>query len=49
MGAEREAEVISLRTMGTRQGDIDKLVRKLQAKGKTLHFVYEAGPCGYWL
>jgi len=36
-------------TIGTRQGDIDKLLRKLQAKGKTLHFVYEAGPCGYWL
>ena len=49
VGAEREAEVISLGTMGTRQGDIDKLVRKLQGKGKTLHFVYAAGPCGYWL
>jgi len=24
-------------------------MRKLQAQGKTLHFVYEAGPCGYWL
>jgi transposase len=46
---EREAEVVSLGTIGTRQCDIDKLVRKLQAKGKTLHFVYEAGPCGYWL
>jgi len=49
VAAEREAEVTSLGTIGTRQGDIDKLVRKLQAKGKTLHFVYEAGPCGYWL
>ena len=46
---EREAEVLFLGTSGTRQGDIDKLIRKLQAKGKTLHFVYEAGPCGYWL
>jgi len=46
---EREAEVISLGTIGTRQCDIDKLIRKLQAKGKTLHFVYEAGPCGYGL
>jgi transposase len=46
---EREAEVMSLGTIGTRQCDIDKLVRKLQAKGKPLHFVYEAGPCGYWL
>jgi transposase len=39
----------SLGTVGTRQGDIDKLLRKLQRKGKTLHVVYEAGPCGYWL
>jgi transposase len=46
---EREAEVVFLGTIGTRQGDIDKLIRKLQAKGKTLHLVYEAGPCGYWL
>src|SRR5437870_5039642 len=46
---EREAEVVSLGPIGTRQCDIDKLIRKLQAKGKTLHFVYEAGPCGYWL
>ena len=49
VGEEREAEVISLGTIGTRQGDIDKLIRKLHSKGKTLHFVYEAGPCGYWL
>src|SRR5262249_49846810 len=46
---EREAEVVSLGTIGTRQCDIDKLIRKLQSKGKALHFVYEAGPCGYWL
>src|SRR5215510_14403833 len=46
---EREAEVVFLGPIGTRQGDIDKLMRKLQAKGKALHFVYEAGPCGYWL
>src|SRR3989449_4087843 len=49
VGEERETEVVALGTVGTRQGDIDKLSRKLQAKGKTLHFVYEAGPCGYWL
>ena len=28
-----------------------KLVRQLQSKypQATLHFVYEAGPCGYWI
>ena len=43
---EREAEGVLLGTIGTRQCDIDKLIGKLQAKGKSLHFVYEAGPCG---
>ena len=47
--AEREAEVIFLGTIGTRQGDSAKVIRKVQAQGKTRHFVYEAGPCGYWL
>ena len=35
--------------IGTRQCDIDKLIRKLESKGATLVFAYEAGPCGYWL
>jgi hypothetical protein len=48
VGAERGAAVTSLGTTGTRQGDIDTLIRKRQGKGKTLHLVYEAGPCGYW-
>jgi hypothetical protein len=43
---ERGAEVISLGTIGTRQQDIDALVRKLQGKGKSVHFVCEAGPWG---
>jgi transposase len=43
------AEVTYLGTIGTRQCDIDQLVRKLQSKAKPLVFVYEAGPCGYWL
>jgi hypothetical protein len=46
---DHDAEVISLGTFGTRQCDIDTLVRKLQSKAKHLVFVYEAGPCGYWL
>jgi trans-2-enoyl-CoA reductase len=44
---EREAEVVALGTIGTRQCDIDKLIRKVQSKGKPLPLVYEAGPCGY--
>jgi transposase len=43
-----DAEVIYLGATGTRQCDIDQLVRKLQAKAKHLVFVCEAGPCGYW-
>ena len=43
------AEVISLGTIGTRQCNIDKLLRQLQSKSQQLGFVYEAGPCGYWL
>jgi transposase len=43
------AEVIYLGTIGTRQCDIDQLIRKMQSKAKHLVFVYEAGPCGYWL
>src|SRR2546427_13069288 len=46
---EYGAEVLYLGTMGTRQCDIDHLVRKMQSKAKHLIFVYEAGPCGYWL
>ena len=44
---ERGAEVVSLGAIGTRQCDIDTLIRKLQSKGAPLGFVYEAGPCGY--
>jgi transposase len=43
------AEVVSLGTIGTRQCEIEKLLRQLQSKRKPLVFVYEAGPCGSWL
>ena len=43
------AEVSYLGAIGTRQCDIDQLIRKMQSKAKHLIFVYEAGPCGYWL
>src|ERR671930_811355 len=46
---DHNAEVTYLGPIGTRQCDIDQLVRKLQAKATHLVFVYEAGPCGYWL
>jgi len=36
-------------TVGTRQADLTKLVRRLQAKTADLVFAYEAGPCGYGL
>jgi transposase len=43
------AEVTYLGTIGTRQCDLDQLIRQMQSKAKHLVFVYEAGPCGYWL
>ena len=46
---EHGAEVTYLGTIGTRQCDIDQRIRKMQSKAQHLIFVYEAGPCGYWL
>ena len=43
------AEVTDLGTIGTRQWDVDQMIRTMQAKAKHLIFVYEAGPCGSWL
>jgi len=43
----RDGEV---RHYGKIGGDIpalDKVIRRLQSRGATLHVVYEAGPCGY--
>jgi transposase len=45
----RSREIIFLGPVGTRQRDIDKLVRSLQSKAGNLLFAYEAGPCGYSL
>lgn len=39
-----------VRHYGSIAGDLpalDQAVRKLRGTGKTLHFAYEAGPCGY--
>jgi len=43
------AEVTYLGTIGTRQCDIDHLIRTLQSKATHLALVSEAGPCGSWL
>ena len=40
---------VFLGAIGTRQADLDKLIRRLQAKTSTLVCAYEAGPCGYRL
>jgi transposase len=49
VASDHGADVTYLGTLGTRPTDIDPLVRQLQSKAKPLVFVYEAGPCGYWL
>ena len=45
---EPGTEPIYLGPIGTRQCDIDKMIRQLHGKAPRLCFVYEAGPCGYW-
>lgn len=47
----RKAKPVSLgRINGTKQA-LQKLVRQFESKylGSTLLFVYETGPCGYWI
>jgi transposase len=45
----REGEVRSYGKIDNTLDALDKVVRKLVSKGQQLHFVYEAGPCGYQL
>jgi transposase len=45
---DRAADVVSWGTIRTRQCDVDKLIRRLQARGRRLVFVSGAGPCGSW-
>lgn len=45
--AGRNAEVRHYGTIGGGLDDLDRLLRKLVSQDKDLHFVYEAGPCGY--
>jgi transposase len=43
------AEGTSRGAIGTRQGDLDQLSRKMPSTATPLLCVYEAGPCGAWL
>ena len=47
----RTAEINDLGRIQTTKTGFVKLARQLQSKypHTTLHFVYEAGPCGYWI
>jgi transposase len=48
---ERGAKPESLGKINTNKSAFIKLARQLQSKypKATLHFIYEAGPCGYWI
>lgn len=48
---ERGAKPESLGRINTNKSAFIKLARQLQSKypKATLHFIYEAGPCGYWI
>ena len=48
---ERGAKPESLGKIKTNKSAMIKLARQLQSKypKATLHFIYEAGPCGYWI
>lgn len=43
----RTAEVRHYGKIGGDLAALDKVLRKLRSDGRTLHVVYEAGPCGY--
>jgi len=40
-------EIQDLGEVGVLQRDLDRLCTKMQSKASSIHFVYEAGPCGY--
>jgi transposase len=46
---DRGADVTYLGRIGTRPGDIDRLLARLSDKADRLIVAYEAGPCGYVL
>jgi hypothetical protein len=46
---EHGAKVTSLGSLGTRQADMDQMIRQMPSTATHLLFVSEAGPCGDWL
>ena len=44
---ERQGEVRHYGVIASDLEPVDKVVRALRAPSRTLHFVYEAGPCGF--
>ena len=47
--AEQDGEVGRFGTVGGDRMSLLKAVRKLSSRGRELVFVYEAGPCGFWI
>lgn len=47
--AEEGGEVRHYGRIGGEQSALIRTVRKLESLGKSLVFVYEAGPCGFWI
>lgn len=47
--AEFGGEVSRLGQIGGDRASLLKMVRRQQSKGHALVFVYEAGPCGFWI
>jgi transposase len=47
--AEEGGEVRHYGRIGGEQSALIRTVRKLESSGKPLVFVYEAGPCGFWI
>lgn len=46
-GDDSASEVRHYGTIGGEMAAVSRLARKLESTGKTLVFVYEAGPCGF--
>ncbi len=48
VGTGTDEPVVDVATIGTQHYAIDRLISRLSGYGP-LRFVYQAGPCGYWL